>query len=317
MKIQCDVCNKDQASVFCTADEAALCDGCDHRVHHANKLASKHQRFSLLNPSSKQFPLCDICQEKRALLFCQQDRAILCSDCDIPIHSANELTKKHNRYLLTGVKLSDVSCLYKPSDSKTNSCDLTVPDPKSSVVDKTTVVSALTTATKTTTTTETVVNNKDMFVNGNNEISSSTSSISEYLQMLPGWHVEDLLDFSSASFGFTQGGDDGKFPFGDYEFEKSNNKISSSSWSTDDMGIYVPQATTNPVYHHNNNNNNLFFGSQIGFGGVQTADYYVYKEAANSMKLGNQRRWSDDAFTVPEISPSSTHIGSKRARTLW
>ncbi|MBA0633789.1 hypothetical protein Godav_024896, partial [Gossypium davidsonii] len=63
MKIQCDVCNKEEASVFCTADEAALCDACDHRVHHANKLASKHQRFSLLHPSSsKQIPLCDICQ---------------------------------------------------------------------------------------------------------------------------------------------------------------------------------------------------------------------------------------------------------------
>ncbi|KAK8585151.1 hypothetical protein V6N13_139089 [Hibiscus sabdariffa] len=63
MKIRCDVCDREEASVFCTADEAALCDACDHRVHHANKLASKHQRFSLLHPSSsKQVPLCDICQ---------------------------------------------------------------------------------------------------------------------------------------------------------------------------------------------------------------------------------------------------------------
>nr|DAD38059.1 TPA_asm: hypothetical protein HUJ06_008700 [Nelumbo nucifera] len=34
MKIQCDVCNQDEASLFCSADEAALCDGCDSRVHH-------------------------------------------------------------------------------------------------------------------------------------------------------------------------------------------------------------------------------------------------------------------------------------------
>ncbi|RZC74376.1 hypothetical protein C5167_049856 [Papaver somniferum] len=52
MKIQCDVCNKDEAAVFCSADEVALCNGCDHRVHHANKLASKHHHFSLLHPSS-------------------------------------------------------------------------------------------------------------------------------------------------------------------------------------------------------------------------------------------------------------------------
>lgn len=69
MKIQCDVCNKHEASVFCTADEAALCDGCDHRVHHANKLASKHQRFSLLRPSPKQHPLCDICQVNQSTTF--------------------------------------------------------------------------------------------------------------------------------------------------------------------------------------------------------------------------------------------------------
>lgn len=64
MKIQCDVCNNNEASVFCVADEAALCDSCDHRVHHANKLASKHQRFSLIQPSPKQIPVCDICQVK-------------------------------------------------------------------------------------------------------------------------------------------------------------------------------------------------------------------------------------------------------------
>ncbi|KAL0325795.1 UNVERIFIED_CONTAM: B-box zinc finger protein 21 [Sesamum radiatum] len=95
MKIQCDVCDKDEASFFCVADEAALCAACDHRVHHANKLAGKHQRFSLHHPSPKQAPLCDICQERRAFLFCQQDRAILCRECDIPIHNANEHTQKH------------------------------------------------------------------------------------------------------------------------------------------------------------------------------------------------------------------------------
>uniref|UniRef100_A0A803LPC2 B box-type domain-containing protein n=1 Tax=Chenopodium quinoa TaxID=63459 RepID=A0A803LPC2_CHEQI len=62
MKIQCDVCEKQEAIVFCTADEAALCEGCDYKVHHANKLASKHARFSLLLPSFKDAPLCDICQ---------------------------------------------------------------------------------------------------------------------------------------------------------------------------------------------------------------------------------------------------------------
>jgi hypothetical protein len=79
MKVQCDVCAAEAASVFCCADEAALCDACDHRVHRANKLAGKHRRFSLLNPSasgrsptSTTAPLCDICQvrqEKQTIAF--------------------------------------------------------------------------------------------------------------------------------------------------------------------------------------------------------------------------------------------------------
>lgn len=62
MKIQCDVCHKVEASVFCSADEAVLCDGCDHNIHHANKLASKHPRYSLMQPTFKESPLCDVCQ---------------------------------------------------------------------------------------------------------------------------------------------------------------------------------------------------------------------------------------------------------------
>lgn len=62
MKIQCDVCSGDEASVFCCADEAALCDACDRRVHHANKLASKHRRFSLSSAEQTQLLMCDICK---------------------------------------------------------------------------------------------------------------------------------------------------------------------------------------------------------------------------------------------------------------
>lgn len=179
MKIQCDVCSKDEASVFCCADEAALCDACDRRVHHANKLARKHRRFSLSSAEQSQ-PLCDICkvnnylhfqysafiasedqfkwrqsrllQERRGFVFCQEDRAILCRDCDDPIHSANQLTMKHSRFLLTGARLSAA-----PSSEKSIN------------VEKSSVISS-----------------------NNNE--SSSSSISEYLtKTIPGYRVEDLL----------------------------------------------------------------------------------------------------------------------------
>lgn len=76
MKVQCDGCGTEAASVFCCADEAALCNTCDRRVHRANKLASKHRRFSLLHPSSLSSsssaqppPLCDICQVSLFNLF--------------------------------------------------------------------------------------------------------------------------------------------------------------------------------------------------------------------------------------------------------
>ncbi|KAG4146944.1 hypothetical protein ERO13_D05G191700v2 [Gossypium hirsutum] len=217
MKIQCDVCNKEEASVFCTADEAALCDACDHRVHHANKLASKHQRFSLPHPSSsKQIPLCDICQEKRAFLFCQQDRAILCRDCDVPIHAANEHTKKHNRFLLTGVKLSPTTAIYTSSSSSSvaslSNVGHSVPEFKSqqsvknSVSASTPILNStsLAKSSSISTTSAAVTNNKS---GGDNLLASveggSASSISEYLiETLPGWHVEDFLDSSSPSFGF-------------------------------------------------------------------------------------------------------------------
>jgi hypothetical protein len=60
MKIQCDVCESNKATVICCADEAALCTDCDTRVHAANKLANKHQRVPLMAPTDA--PRCDICQ---------------------------------------------------------------------------------------------------------------------------------------------------------------------------------------------------------------------------------------------------------------
>lgn len=102
MKIQCDVCEKAQATVICCADEAALCANCDVEVHAANKLASKHQRL-LLQSLSNKLPHCDICQEKPAFIFCVEDRALLCRECDEPIHMAGTLSGNHQRLLATGI----------------------------------------------------------------------------------------------------------------------------------------------------------------------------------------------------------------------
>jgi hypothetical protein len=195
-------------------------------------------------------------------LFCQQDRAILCSDCDVPIHSVNEHTKKHNRFLLTGVKLSASASVYKSSSPSSNGRDLIVPDPKPH---------------------QPSIKTPDLLMNG--IIANETSSISEYLQMLPGWQIEDLLDSSPAStqVNFAKHDYEGKLPFMDSEFEHNI----STNWPTEEMGFWVPKATIlSPVF-------------QI-----------------DGLKGINQRMFPDDCFTVPQINPSQI-AGSKRARTLW
>lgn len=132
-------------------------------------------------------------------MFCQQDRAILCRECDVPIHSANEHTQKHSRFLFTGVKLSATSAVYTSSSDSATVTDLKSQINNKSIVSAATIssppsipkISVTTTATK---------NCGNLLLNDG---VGSTSSISEYLiETLPGWHVEDLLDFSSKPFGF-------------------------------------------------------------------------------------------------------------------
>eukprot|EP00262_Sarcandra_glabra_P009436 TRINITY_DN2381_c0_g1_i1.p1 TRINITY_DN2381_c0_g1~~TRINITY_DN2381_c0_g1_i1.p1 ORF type:complete len:297 (-),score=41.26 TRINITY_DN2381_c0_g1_i1:374-1264(-) len=105
MKIQCNACEAAEASVLCCADEAVLCWACDDKVHAVNKLSSKHQRVSLSNSSSNQMSKCDICQETTGYFFCLEDRALLCRKCDVAIHTANSYVSRHQRFLITGVKV--------------------------------------------------------------------------------------------------------------------------------------------------------------------------------------------------------------------
>ncbi|GFP78687.1 B-box zinc finger protein 22 [Phtheirospermum japonicum] len=116
MKIQCNVCEAAEAAVLCCADEAALCWGCDRKVHAANKLAGKHQRVPL-STSSSQMPMCDICQETAGYFFCLEDRALLCRKCDVAIHKANPLVSAHKRFLLTGIRVGLEAAEAHPSSS--------------------------------------------------------------------------------------------------------------------------------------------------------------------------------------------------------
>nr|AXY87615.1 B-box zinc finger protein-like protein [Cymbidium goeringii] len=126
MKIQCNACEAAEAKVLCCADEAALCWECDEKVHAANKLAGKHQRVPLISASSSstssyRSPKCDICQEASAYFFCLEDRAILCRNCDVSVHTANPCVSIHQRFLLTGVQVGLESTVSVPSASKEQS----------------------------------------------------------------------------------------------------------------------------------------------------------------------------------------------------
>ncbi|XP_047066451.1 B-box zinc finger protein 24-like [Lolium rigidum] len=108
MRIQCGACEGAAATVVCCADEAALCARCDVQIHAANKLAGKHQRLPLdaaPAASKQQLPRCDVCQDKAAFVFCVEDRALFCGDCDDSIHLQGTLSANHQRYLATGIRV--------------------------------------------------------------------------------------------------------------------------------------------------------------------------------------------------------------------
>ena len=50
-------------------------------------------------------------QDAAAVLFCSEDRAIICRECDFMIHTANELTAKHSRYYPDYCCLEQIVCM--------------------------------------------------------------------------------------------------------------------------------------------------------------------------------------------------------------
>ncbi|KAF5186142.1 B-box zinc finger protein [Thalictrum thalictroides] len=96
MRTLCDVCESAAATLFCAADEAALCPSCDDKVHLCNKLASRHVRVGLAAPN--EVPRCDICESAPAFFYCEVDGSSLCLQCDMIVHVGGKRT--HGRYLL-------------------------------------------------------------------------------------------------------------------------------------------------------------------------------------------------------------------------
>ncbi|PIA63365.1 hypothetical protein AQUCO_00201005v1 [Aquilegia coerulea] len=97
----CDSCRAAACAVFCRADSAYLCTGCDARMHGANQLVSRHERVWV----------CEACESAPAAFTCKADAASLCTTCDADIHSANPLARRHHRVPILPIS----GCLYGPS----------------------------------------------------------------------------------------------------------------------------------------------------------------------------------------------------------
>ncbi|KAJ4960164.1 hypothetical protein NE237_020074 [Protea cynaroides] len=97
----CDSCRSTASRVYCQADSAYLCAGCDSRIHAANQVASRHERVWV----------CEACERLPAAFTCKADAAVLCTSCDADIHSANPLARRHHRVPILPIS----GCLYGPS----------------------------------------------------------------------------------------------------------------------------------------------------------------------------------------------------------
>ncbi|KAJ0717813.1 putative transcription factor interactor and regulator Znf-B family [Helianthus annuus] len=88
----CDYCNHHIAVIFCRADSAKLCLFCDHIVHSANTLSSKHLRSQI----------CDGCRSAPVSVRCSTDNLVLCRDCDWDAHGSCAVSAAHDRTPIEG-----------------------------------------------------------------------------------------------------------------------------------------------------------------------------------------------------------------------
>lgn len=76
----CDNCQDFPAAIWCPADAAKLCDGCDERLHSHNKLVSRHVRVPL-NEMTKPSGRCKQHTSETYEAFCTMCHAPVCRLC--------------------------------------------------------------------------------------------------------------------------------------------------------------------------------------------------------------------------------------------
>ncbi|KNC46156.1 uncharacterized protein AMSG_00274 [Thecamonas trahens ATCC 50062] len=104
-----------------------------HVYHHEYLLQDPAQvlplflvnfKFDPASEAAAGVTLCEVCEEAEATLYCQQDDARLCKECDAEIHSANKLVQRHTRSELGAVPLAFGDCAYHPGNSVEYFCPI-------------------------------------------------------------------------------------------------------------------------------------------------------------------------------------------------
>lgn len=76
----CDLCGKEQATIWCVNDSAQLCAKCDEESHKANKLVERHKRIPLTEARCV-IEFCPVHHDQRVEYYCPKCHGPVCYTC--------------------------------------------------------------------------------------------------------------------------------------------------------------------------------------------------------------------------------------------
>jgi len=101
MKLKCEMCPQDATFVVGCGNKTA----CSRCVTTRKCNPSRERAIEITQQDAKEMP-CDICKSNPVSVVCLEDRAFLCTDCDLKIHSANDFAGHHQRFAFTNAKMA-------------------------------------------------------------------------------------------------------------------------------------------------------------------------------------------------------------------
>lgn len=104
LEVRCGGCGAAGATVWREAEGRALCEACDTAGGTGTAISLVALPGGKGGAEGGGAPPCDICQEAAGRFFCRNDRALLCSACDLGVHSKG-MAKGHIRFFVPGVAI--------------------------------------------------------------------------------------------------------------------------------------------------------------------------------------------------------------------